>query len=146
MGVWVGGGGGMGSLRSEALFQCAGLRVMESCSKLISRLSSWITYPPFSTPKAHTIFFFRWNWSWLTVRRVEPIIGYNKKRCGFFKTTTRVHVFIAQYNLQGLCPSAICYPQFLKAKTCLRIYWFQNVMVQLRLYYRQWNYCPVVCF
>ena len=29
-----GGGGGMSSLRSETLFQCAGLRVMGSCSNL----------------------------------------------------------------------------------------------------------------
>ena len=101
--VWV---GGMGSLRTEALFQCAGLRVMGSCSKLISRLTSWITYRLFQ-PQKPIPFFFRWNWSWLTLRGVEPIIGYNKKRCIFFKTTTRVHVFIAQYNLKGLCPSAL---------------------------------------
>ena len=141
-------GGRRGQRRSEALFQCGGLRVMGACNKLISRLTTWITYSPFSSPKAHTIFF---PMKLITIR----LWRRTNKKHGFFIKQLRAQMFNFRWmawpidvlaNLKGLCPS-LC-NLFRKPKNVFASTEFQKVMVHfrdLRLYCRQWNCFPVAC-
>ena len=104
---------------------------MGSCSKFISGLITWMIYPHFPTPKAHTI-FFRWNWSWLTVRRRT-----NNRL--LFTTTTRLDVFIAiaQFNLKGQC-HAFCNRfkelKHVNSNSHGSVSWFKTLLSAIKLF------------